>query len=221
MTYTLYTSRRTSGMAIDCLLALIGARYDKTVLDLRAGEQNGAAYRRVNPTGKVPALVLPDGQVVTESAAIILTLADRHPEAGLLPPAGTPARWTAYRWLMVLTSEVYPMIEIVDFPERFAPREDGRAEALRDRAMARFLDRLVLIEAAVAGSPWFLSDGPGALDIYLANMTEWSVDPEWRRTHLPKAVAIVSALTRHPVVGPIWRESFSAVAGPVGPGGPL
>ena len=60
----------------------------------------------IAPQRKVPALLTPQGETLTESAAILLTLDDRHPEAALLPPPGTADRAQALRWLLFISSEV-------------------------------------------------------------------------------------------------------------------
>src|SRR5436309_1091712 len=84
-----------------------------------AAEQEEPEFLKVNPSGKMPALKLPGGEVNTESGAILLTVADRHPDAGLLPPHASFARAECYRWIVFLASEVYPMVEISDYPHRF------------------------------------------------------------------------------------------------------
>ena len=66
-------------------------------------------------------------------AAIALTLDGLHPEAGLLPARWLPDRSQALRWLLFVATELYPVVEINDYPERFAPSEDT-APAVREIA---------------------------------------------------------------------------------------
>ena len=114
MSYLLYGARGSGSCAIECALAEIGADCEVRKLSLRKDEQRGAEYEAVNPQRKVPALVIDGDQLLTESVAILLTLEERHPEAGLLPPKGTVGRANALRWLLFAATEIYPIVEIND-----------------------------------------------------------------------------------------------------------
>ena len=89
MGYILYGDRRSGSAMVELALAEIGAEAELRPVPVEQDAQLAAEYRRINPMGRVPTLILPDGTVVTESTAILLTLEARHPEAGLLPPAPT------------------------------------------------------------------------------------------------------------------------------------
>jgi glutathione S-transferase len=81
----------------------------------------------------MPKLESEDGEVITESVAILLTLDERHPDAGLFPPPGSKDRAQALRWMVFMATEMYPLVEMVDYPDRFADSADA-AEAIRRRA---------------------------------------------------------------------------------------
>src|ERR1700761_3223012 len=155
MSYVLYGDKGSGAFSAEAVLAEAGAPYDFKLVSLEKNEQREAAFLAINPSGKMPALRLPEGQIVTESLGILLTLADHFPNARLLPPQGGAARTQAYRWLAFMASEIYPMVEISDYPERFASAE---AEALRVKAQQRIRDRLAIIERFADG-PWFLASG--------------------------------------------------------------
>src|SRR5438128_1914159 len=88
--YQLYFSPGSCSLVIHCLLEEMGVPFEARRIDLEAREHHGEAYRRINPKGKVPALVTPDG-VLTECAALIEHLCDRHdPTHRLL---GAPGSW--------------------------------------------------------------------------------------------------------------------------------
>ena len=78
----------------------------------------------------------PQGETLTESLAILLTLAERHPGAGLLPDTASPGRAAALRWLSFVVTEIYPLVEINDYPQRFEPQMTA-AQALRERVRNR------------------------------------------------------------------------------------
>ena len=154
------------------------SNYEFHPVSLEKNEQKAPEFLALNPSGKMPALKLPSGEIVTESAAILLTIADRFPQAGLIPPHATFARAEAYRWIAFMASEIYPMVEIVDYPERFAP-EGAEADALKARAIARIRERMLVVEAAIAG-PWLLAHEFSAADIYAAMFSRWSIGKDWR-----------------------------------------
>ena len=102
MTYILYGDKGSGSAPVEMALAEIGAPVELRAVPLEGDHQLAEQYRRINPMGRVPTLIVPDGTVVTESLAILLTLADRHPEAGLLPAAGDAGRAIAVRWMALV-----------------------------------------------------------------------------------------------------------------------
>lgn len=95
---TLFHSPNTRSSGALTLLEELGATYQVHALNMKAGEQRGAAYLAINPMGKVPE-VLDHGELVTEQVAVFLYLADLFPEAGLAPPIGDPLRGPYLRWM--------------------------------------------------------------------------------------------------------------------------
>lgn len=107
MTTTLYHAPSTAALVVHWLLIELDVPHVLHPLDFERAEQKSPAYLALNPAGVVPTLVL-DGQVLTEAAAIVLHLADLHPQAGLAPPPGTPARAAYYRWMFFCANTLQP-----------------------------------------------------------------------------------------------------------------
>lgn len=205
MRFTIYGSLRSGVFSSEAALAEAEAPYRLEIVSLDDNEQKSPAFRAVNPSGKVPALKLPEGGVVTESMAILLTIADRFPEAQLLPDAGSAMRAQAYRWLAYMAGEIYPMVEIADYPERF-----GGSEALRELARGRIRESLLLLDQTVEG-PWFLGERFSALDIYAVMFTRWrgTIGRDWLEGgHLPRLWALAQRLSQRPRIAPVWRKHF-------------
>ena len=95
----LYYSNGSCSLAAMIALEEAGARYEGQRLDLREQQQKRPEFLALNPKGRVPALVLDGGEVITENPAIISYVADTHPAAGLLAPPGELARARAQEWL--------------------------------------------------------------------------------------------------------------------------
>jgi len=108
--YTLYWAPRTGAFAPDVVLTLCGAPFERRGVDYDGKEQWGEAYRKLNPMGQIPVLLLPEGDVITESAAIVLHAVERFPEANLAPEACSAARAVFDRWLVFLAVAVYESI---------------------------------------------------------------------------------------------------------------
>jgi GST-like protein len=206
MTYVLYGDFTSGAFCIEAMLAEAGADYEFRTVSLKRNEQKSPAYLAINPGGKLPALHLPEGGIATETAALIVLLAERHPEARLLPPAGALARAGALRHLAFMASEIYPFVELCDYPERFVPA--AGAAALKQKATERVRERMTLVEEAAAG-PWFLAGGFSALDLYAAMFSRWSECKGWREANIPKICTIAEAVAARPKAGRIWARHFA------------
>ena len=115
----------TGSAAVEAALTLIGAPY-------RVHE--GA--KRANPMGQVPALIPPTGELMTESAATLIRLADEYPEAGLAPRIGEPSRAPYLRWMAFVSAAIYSLYWIRDKPSRVAP-DKAHQGVLRTRRAGR------------------------------------------------------------------------------------
>ena len=210
MTYVLHGARGSGSCAVECALAEIGVEYKLREHSLHDDEQLGERYAAINPHCKVPSLVIDGGLVLTESAALLLTLDERHPEAALLPAKGTPARAQALRWLLFTATEVYPIVEINDYPERFATDPD-QIDAMRERAREIWRARWLVVEANVAGDPYLSIDGFSLTDIYLAVVSRWAQQDEWRPASLPNVERLTAAVSTRPAIAPVWGRHFGTM----------
>ena len=144
-----------------------------------ARDQNAhkaAAYLALNPNGLIP--VLQDGDLVLyEAAAICLHLADRAPEAGLLPALGSDARAQAYKWLVWLTNTLQATLIHYFYPERMVDTGDDAAAAqVKAHAQARVGTLLDQIDAQLAGhgQPWLLGPHYSVCDAYAFMLCRWT-----------------------------------------------
>ena len=206
MSFTLYGDLGSGAFSAEAALAEAGAPYRFELVSLEKGEQKQPAFLAINPSGKMPALRLPEGEIITESAAILLTLADHFPQARLLPPQASNDRALAYRWLAFMAGEIYPIVEIVDYPERFMP-PGGDAKALRTIARDRIRERIAIVERMIKG-PFLLGAGFSILDIYAAMFTRWSLEPDWKLAHIPRLMALADAVSQRPAIAPVWQRHF-------------
>jgi GST-like protein len=178
----------------------------ETVGDLFKDPDAKARLQKVNPLAQVPTLVMPDGSVMSESAAITLLLADVTGSESLVPGPGAPERQKFLRWLVFLVANIYPTFTYADDPARFvavnAARDPFRAAA---DAYAQRLWRQVESEA---GAPWFLGERFSAIDIYLDVMTRWRPRRGWFEAETPKLFAIVRKTDQRPELKETWRRNY-------------
>ena len=173
--YRLYWGARTGAFAPQVMLAELGLSCELVHIDLAAGEHQDPAYLAVNPAGRVPALVLPDGTVMGESAAMVLLLGERHPEGRHVPGPADPERARFLHWLLYMATSIYPALNHMAHAER-GTTDPGGVEAVRAAARGVMDERFARLDEAIAGDPWFLPDGYGALDIYAAMLADWHPD---------------------------------------------
>ena len=193
---------------IEMALAETGAPYEFVKTGLGKGGKAEDPFLQVNPTGKVPALQTPDGDVLTESAAILIAIADRHRDAKLLPAArARKERATAERWLIYIAAEIYSMIEIEDYPERFVSAEPAQKD-LREHVRKRIRRRWLSVESALAGDPWLLKSGFSVADLSIATVSRWTTGKRWRKQNTPGIEALVAAVAGRKRAGPVWRRHF-------------
>ncbi len=166
------------------------------VADLFQSEEARTFVRAVNPVAQIPTLVLDDGTVLTESAAITLWLAERIGSDALVPGPGAPERAAFLRWLIFLVANIYPCFTFADDPARFVGVPEAQ-KPFREAVNAHEKRLWQTVEAA-AGTPWFLGDRVSALDIYIAVMTRWRPGRAWFAGETPRLHAIATAVEALP-----------------------
>ncbi len=149
-----------------------------------------------NPVAQIPTLLLDDGTVLTESAAITLWLSEELGSDQLVPDPGAPERAAFLRWLVFLVANIYPCFTFGDDPARFVQAADAR-DGYREAVDARLRQLWEVVEAA-ASSPWFLGDRFSALDLYVAVMTRWRPGQAWFARETPRLSAIATAVEALP-----------------------
>jgi glutathione S-transferase len=160
--------------ALACMVALewTGDPYD--VCLVAREERQGDHFRKVNPRGQVPALRA-DGRVLLEVNAILAHIADRNPDAGLLPPNGTGARDVANQWLSALGTSTHPAFWPFYNPQRYTIDPAG-VDGVKAAAVAAIRRELATLDAHLAENEWILGATRSALDPYVFAMARWGVD---------------------------------------------
>jgi GST-like protein len=164
----------------------------------------------VNPLGQIPTLVLPGGQVMTESAAILMHLGLSHPASGLLPDE-PGARAQALRGLVTIAANCYAAISIGDYPERWTTATEPEALAQVRAGARRQLHRHWDIFAdTFMAQPYLSGDDIGALDLLAAVVSRWSGTRAHLAAQRPAFHAVLQHIEAHPDVQPVFAAHWPA-----------
>ena len=200
--YTLYCSPGTASMAVHQTLIEIGAPHALRELDLEAKAQKSPDYLRLNPNGTVPTLLV-DGAPVHECAALLLLLAERHPEARLAPAPGTPARATFLQWMAHFANTLQPAFRQWFYPHDFAPIE--REIASKEHARRRIEGVWDRLDAHLAAhGPYVLGETFSVADIYATMLMRWSRNMPKPATQWPH----LAALAQRVKARPSWKRLY-------------
>lgn len=170
---TLFYSPGACSLASHIVLEETGAAYQTQPVVLAKGEQNAESYRKVNPRGRVPALRLDDGGVLTENLAILTYLARLKPEAGLMP-ADPLAEARCLSMMAWFSNSVHPSFTHVARPSRFAEDESAH-EALKATGRKTFEAYLREIDGLVEGRTWMQGERFTLCDPYALVFYTWGV----------------------------------------------
>ena len=205
--FLLYGAAGSGSVPIEAAMTLMDLPYDVVEVPTWTGPEAQDKIAPVNPMRQVPALMLPSGEVMTESAAILLWLAERHPNARLVPAPGDPARTAFLRWMVFIPAAIYSMYWLRDQPSRVAADSVGE-QVLLDRTAGRIDECWRMMDQQVAPGRYILGDELTVLDLYVAVVSRWGP----RRTRFyaaaPKLAAVARRVDADPRLATFWDRRF-------------
>ena len=194
--YTLYYMPGAASFAVHWLLIEAGAPHELVRLDGEALEHKRPEYLRLNPNGMVPTLIV-DGAPVYECAALLLLLAERHPEARLAPAHGTRARALYYQWMLHLANTLQPAFRCWFYPGE--PAGEAHVEAVQARARERIESGWDRLDAHLAThGPHVAGAEPSAADLLAVTLARWSRNMPRPATRWPALARLVELFKARP-----------------------
>jgi len=208
--YTLYGKKGSGSATTQIALEIVGAPY--RVVETASWEPNDAFAEllRVNPLGQIPTLLLPDGSVLSESAAILIHLGSVYPDSGLLP-RDPSARAQAVRGMVFIAANCYAAISVIDFPERWcadADSDDAVKECIRGGARARLHKHWEMFADLFPAGPYLGGEELGALDIHAAVVSKWSGTRKHLEAQRPEFYATLMRIEAHSTVAAVFAEHW-------------
>ncbi len=200
--YKLYWRERSGAFAPAAVMAELDISYEG--IHVAEGGEKTTEFLALNPMAQVPLLILPDGSSMTESGAMALYLAETKPESGLAPLPGDPIRPQFLGWLSFAQVNIYETVLRYFYNDRYTSEASGAA-GVRQAAAER-LERLWDMTAEKIQGPFFFGARFTVLDIYLAMLSAWHIDPPALYKRLPKLGALVEATVSRPAAGKVWRD---------------
>lgn len=153
---------------------------------------DGSDFWAINPKGYVPALVLDDGELLTEGTAIVQYLADQKPEGNLMPPPGTRERYRVLEMLGFINSELHKT-----YSPLFNPATSAETRAEREAYLRK---RYATIEAALAGKQFLFGDQFTVADAYLFTVTGWARFLKLDLSEFPNLLEFQARVAARPAV---------------------
>ena len=189
----LYYSPGACSLSPHIVLREAGLPFDLVMVSTKTKKlADGSDYLAINPKGQVPLLELDDGQRLSEGPVIVQYLADQAPASGLMPAAGTMARYRALEWLNYITSELHK-----GFTPLFTP---GTHEDTKSSARQKLNEKLAWVDAQLAGKTWLTGDSFTAADAYLFTVAGWGKFVGVDIAPLPNLSAFMARVAARPAV---------------------
>ncbi len=206
--FTLYSAAGSGGVTVEAALTILDLPYRVVEMGTWFDPKAAEAITAVNPMRQVPALVLPDGTLMTESAAILIWLAEAYPQGRLGPPLGDPMRPVFLRWMNFVSSAIYALFWIRDKPDRLVVGEAAAAE-IDARTRARITECWSIMDSQLTPGRYLLGKDLSVLDLYVAVISRWAGKG---RNRFYRAAPGMTDAIRHvdadPRLETLWAERF-------------
>lgn len=203
--YVVHGAAGSGSVPVEATLTLLGLPYRVVENAPWASREAADAVGQVNRLRQVPAVILPGGELMTESAAILIHLADRHPQSRIAPAPDAPARAQFLRWMSYLPAQIYSMFWVRDEPSRLAA--DAAAEkVILERTAQRIADCWRMMDEQVAPGDYILGDALSVLDLYVAVMSRWTPRRKVFYQVAPKLTAVVRRVDADPRLAEFWAR---------------
>lgn len=204
---TVYGAQASGSVAVEAALVLLGLPYRLVEGATWAEPQARERVAPVNAMRQIPTLVFPDGEVMTESAAILIDLADRHPAARLAPPIGHPQRRAFLRWMLFVSSAIYALHWIKPDVRRIGAPPEAR-DAVVDAVHDRIAFCWSQMDSQLEPGRYLLGDELGVLDLYVTVVSRFGPWRERFHAAAPRLSPVVRRVDEDPRLVDFWRARF-------------
>lgn len=204
--FKLYARPNAGSAAVEALLAECGAEFE--IIDILRGPDGTVprSYLQINPRGEVPTLRLADNSIMTESAAIMIYLADLHPAADLAPSVTSPLRPRYLRWMLYFATAVYMADLRMYFPARHST-DKSHADAIKAKAVDDMERDYDIFAEALGEGPFILGPSMSAVDIYAAMLISWAPDVTQLFASHGNIKRLYDLVAARPQIAKVWARN--------------
>ena len=205
--YTLYGTDESGSCMIEIALARCAVEWRRVDASSWQEGPGTDALARINPLKQIPTLVTPDGQVLTESAAILIHLGLEYPDANLL----VGNRGQILRGLVYIAANCYSAIGIIDYPQRWLGEAEPVVQNQLITGTRRYLHQAWVVFADQFADQLFAPGGePNALGIMAAAVSRWDAAREALAALAPGFAQSLAPVDADPVVAPVFARHWPA-----------
>ncbi len=204
--YKLYARKGAGSSAVEALLAVLGVAHERVDVEKNEDGSPPEWFMAINPRGEIPALALPDGSVMTESAAMMIHLVDAHPAANLAPAVGTSQRAQYLRWMVYLAAAPYTSDLRMYYATRYST-DPSHADGIKAKAIIDLARDFEVFDAEMGKGPFVLGNKISAADIYAAMLLTWSDDVDALFAKHPKLKQLYDSVSAVPAVRSVWDRN--------------
>ncbi len=208
MTYTLYGAAGSGSVPVEAAMTLMGLDYRVIEAVTWEGEAERDKVAVVNPMRQIPAMITPEGETITESAAILIWLADSHPEARLGPRLDDPRRAQFLRWMTFISAAVYSMFWVRDVPSRLVGDDAAAQAEVRLRTAERIANCWGLMDSQITPGRFLLGEDLSVLDLYVAVASRWTPRRTRFYAEAPRMAEVMRRVDALPELQPFWSKRF-------------
>jgi len=204
---TVFGAVGSGSIPVEATLTLLGIPYELVEGVTWVDEAARKRVESVNPMRQVPAVVFPSGEIMTESAAILIHLADANPEARLAPPVGDPRRVQYLRWMAYVSSSIYALFWIKGDPMRIAASKEDAPRVI-DRVHDRIAACWANMDKQINPGRYILGNEIAVLDLYVTVVSRFG---PWRTRFYrtaPKMAEIVRRVDTDPRLQDFWARRY-------------
>ena len=206
--FTVFSALGSGGVPVEAAMSLIGLPYEIIEAPTWEGQLQQAKVAAINPLKQIPALVTPNGETITESAAILIWLADRYPKARLGPPITDPARAQFLRWMTLIPASIYSLFWVRDDPSRLGGPDPEVQARIKAATAERIVDCWAMMESQLTPGRYLLGDELTVLDLYVTVVSRWGPRRVRFYEAAPRMAEVVKRVDADPRLADFWEKRF-------------
>ncbi|MEM1401879.1 MAG: glutathione S-transferase family protein [Pseudomonadota bacterium] len=201
----IYANPGSGSACVEAALAELGLPFERVMVDYTDDGIVDPEFIKINPRRQIPALILDDGRCLTETMAMLMYLADKHPESALAPRPGSFERAKLDQWMSFTLANIYEGELRKNYPHRYVA---GETRLVEESAETFVMANYALLEEACSDGPFFFGATLTILDIYLWMFVNWFEELEEMRRDCPRIIAVATSVMERPSIAPIHAFNY-------------